>query len=193
MKKGRNYGKNVIAIIAPDGNIWPNINENESHNDVAIRVYKGNKELKEKIDSILIDSNFGYMDWILMACGFLHVVIQYNKSNGEATIFLNKLEEALNSYMKKTISKIESRDDNSVNFANNLLKLKKQLPKIKKIGTVYVSDIKECINVNDLTIKLEKEDVDFKDIETEVLKRVCETFEARTRDGTKSTDFEGDR
>ena len=132
MKKGRNYGKSVIAIIAPDGNIWPNINENESHNDVAIRVYKGNKELKEKIDSILIDSNFGYMDWILMACGFLHVVIQYNKSNGEATIFLNKLEEALNSYMKKTISKIESRDDNSVNFANNLLKLKKQITKNKK-------------------------------------------------------------
>ena len=124
--------KNVIALIGPDGNIWPNINEDELHNDVAVRIYKESKELKDKIDSFLMDSNFGYMDWILMACGFLHVVIQYNESNGEATILLNKFEEALNNYMKKSISKIESKDGNSVNFANNILKAKKQLPKIKK-------------------------------------------------------------
>ena len=180
--------KNIIALIAPDGKIWPNINDDELHNDIAIRVYKENKELKKKVDSLLMDYNFEYMDWILMVCGFLHVVIQYNESNGEATIFLNKFEEALNNYMKETIGKIEAKDGNSVNFANNLLKLKKQLPKIKKVGTVYVSDIKECVNVNDLIIKLEKEDIDFKDIEIEVLKREGGTFEARIHDGANKTD-----
>ena len=185
--------KNLIALIGPDGNIWPNINEDELHNDVAMRVYKESKELKEKIDGFLINSNFGYMDWILMACGYLHIVIQYNESNGQATIFLNKFEESLNNYMKETISKIESKDDNSINFANNILKLKKKLPAIKKIVTVYVSDIKECVNVNDLIIRLEREDTDFKDIEIDVLKRVCETLGGKLREDTQITDYEGDR
>ena len=185
--------ENVIALIGPDGNIWPNIKEDELHNDVAMRIYKENKELKEKIDSFLINPKFGYMDWILMVCGYLHIVIQYNTSNGEATISLNKFEEALNSYMKETIGKVESKDDNSVNFANNILKKRKKLPKIKKIGVVQVNDIKDVVNVNDLTIRLERENIDFKDIEIDIMKRVCETFGARLRDGTKSIGSFGDR
>lgn len=55
--------KNYIALIGPDGEIWPCKYEQEQHNDVAIRIFN-KKEAIKKIKSKNIESiNFVKIYW----------------------------------------------------------------------------------------------------------------------------------
>ena len=178
--------KNYLALIGPDGRIWPCEDENESHNDIALRIYDKSEELKKKINSFLKDpKHFAYMDWALMSCGFLHVVIQYEESNGETTVFLNKFEEALNELMRKAINKIISKNEDSVNFVNRIIMKNNKKSKIKWIGAVCESDIKDVINLQGLVRKMMDSNSEFKDFEVDFMKEVCKYMGGEIIDNSK--------